>query len=332
MNQSQADANRAGSAPLPPPEHLSEPAQAILRAGDDMLGDLADYRSARQRINRIADARSQSVRDEGTDFEFEAVDTNGARSYWITSARQDDTERVLVYAHGGGYVAGEAARVIEHPLRLGRAARLPVLSVEYGRAPENPWPAALEDCLRAHQWLLEQGYAPRHIAWSGLSAGGGIVVAMALAARERNIPLPGAIYGMAPWADLTLSGDSYRVNAPHDHVLGRQRHGSARGHVRGLGRQARTDHFTRLRRPARTATLARGRRNTGNTPVRRGPSRTARPQCRRGRDPGRMGRALAWLSQCTGGSRSPSGHPEGRRRSSARMLVVTKGDCGQINY
>ncbi len=220
MNQSQADANRAGSAPLPPPEHLSEPAQAILRAGDDMLGDLADYRSARQRINRIADARSQSVRDEGTDFEFEAVDTNGARSYWITSARQDDTERVLVYAHGGGYVAGEAARVIEHPLRLGRAARLPVLSVEYGRAPENPWPAALEDCLRAHQWLLEQGYAPRHIAWSGLSAGGGIVVAMALAARERNIPLPGAIYGMAPWADLTLSGDSYRVNAPHDHVLG----------------------------------------------------------------------------------------------------------------
>lgn len=192
----------------------------MLSASEDQLGDLADYEAARAIINDLADSRRRTLLDDGVDFQVEPADANGVQAFWITPGPRPGSDRVILYAHGGGYVAGEAARVIEPPLRLGRVAGIPVLSVEYRLAPEHPWPTGLNDCLNAHQWLLGQGHAPARIAWTGLSAGGGYVLAMALAAKPQGIPLPGAIYAMAPWADLTLSGDSYRTNLPHDHVLG----------------------------------------------------------------------------------------------------------------
>ena len=260
-------AQHTSGSPVPPPPHLSREARAILSDADDHLSDLADYRAARTAINRIADTRCELVRKQGVQFDVDAVDANGVRAYWITSPPQDDSERVILYAHGGGYVAGEAARVIEHPLRMGRAAGRPVLSVEYRRAPEHPWPAAFEDCLTAHCWLVEQGYAPGRIAWTGLSAGGGIVLAMGLAARQRGIPMPGAIYGMSPWADLTLSGDSYRTNAPYDHVMGSTDMERLAGMYAGYCRPPRTHYFTHLRRSAGVAADACGRRLEGNAAV-----------------------------------------------------------------
>ena len=84
-----------------------------------------------------------------------------------------------------------------------------VMAVDYRLAPENPFPAAVDDARAAYQGLLSQGVAPGDIALAGESAGGGLAVAAALALRDADIPLPASILAMSPWADLTLSGSTF---------------------------------------------------------------------------------------------------------------------------
>lgn len=208
------------SRPKPPPAtHISEQAQALMRQliATPPPDPVSDYKAFRTLICNIAGARNDLL---DSTVSKSAVDTNSVQSYWINSPQQTDPKRVILYAHGGAYVAGDASVMIEHPSRIGRATGMKVLSVDYRLAPEDPWPAALNDCLDAHSWLIEQGYAPESIGWAGISAGGGLVLAMANAAKERGIPLSGAIHAMSAYADLTNSGDSYTTVAPSDPFMG----------------------------------------------------------------------------------------------------------------
>ena len=198
----------------PPNEHLSKPAQQMMlnMARMPVFDPVAQYNSTRG-AGIEPPARPMMQKIEG-EYDVSPVQTNSTLSYWITSPQQTDASRVILFVHGGAYIFGDAGKMIELPLRLGRAAGMKVLSVNHRLAPENPWPAALNDCLDAHAWLIEQGYSPDSIAWVGISSGGGIVLSMANAAKQQDIPLPGAIYAMSAWADMTVSGDSYVVNNP----------------------------------------------------------------------------------------------------------------------
>ncbi|WP_309610248.1 alpha/beta hydrolase [Sphingomonas sp.] len=94
--------------------------------------------------------------------------------------------------HGGGYVAGTAAREDGPMQALCAELGAVILSVEYRLAPENPFPAALDDAWTGVQWLHEEperlAIDPARIAVRGVSAGGGIAVGLALAVRDRNGP------------------------------------------------------------------------------------------------------------------------------------------------
>jgi len=134
-----------------------------------------------------------------------------------------DPDRRLLYLHGGGYVSGSGAFYLAMAAHLSAAARCVVLLPDYRLAPEHPFPAALDDCLRAYEWLTTSGpagTAPAKATFiAGDSAGGGLALAMLLALRDRRRPLPKAGIALSPFADLTLTAKSIRSQAALDPVV-----------------------------------------------------------------------------------------------------------------
>jgi epsilon-lactone hydrolase len=117
-----------------------------------------------------------------------------------------DEERVLLYLHGGGYCIGTRASHRPVASALAKASGLPVLLPEYRLAPEDPFPAAVDDARRAYEALL-QTYAPERIVVAGESAGGGLTAALIVNLRDEGRPLPAAVALLSPWCDLNGLGD-----------------------------------------------------------------------------------------------------------------------------
>jgi salicylate hydroxylase len=89
---------------------------------------------------------------------------------------------------------------------LAKATRGSCIVPGYRRAPDHPFPAALDDAVAAYRALLERGVDPRLVVLSGDSSGGGLAVALAMRARDLELPTPAGIVALCPWADLTVAG------------------------------------------------------------------------------------------------------------------------------
>ncbi|MFJ9376566.1 alpha/beta hydrolase [Streptomyces sp. NPDC101455] len=126
------------------------------------------------------------------------------------------------YFHGGVYVLGDAASAAGLASQVGRRTSAKVYSVDYRLAPEHPYPAAVDDALAAYEALLKDGIVPSDIVLAGESAGGGLVIAALVNARDRGLPLPAAAYVMSPYADLTLAGASIDTKHEADPLLSRE--------------------------------------------------------------------------------------------------------------
>jgi epsilon-lactone hydrolase len=147
---------------------------------------------------------------------FTAV--GGVNVVEVTIEDSEPTD-VVLYFHGGVYVIGSAESSIPLVADLARRSNTRVISVDYRLAPENPYPAAIDDAKAAYQGLLAQGVDPRNIAFSGESAGGGLAVAALLAAKDADMPMPSAVFAMSPWVDLTLSGNTILNKQARDPLL-----------------------------------------------------------------------------------------------------------------
>jgi acetyl esterase/lipase len=119
-----------------------------------------------------------------------------------------DPADVILYFHGGVYVIGSAEASVPLGADLARRTATKVITVDYRLAPENPYPAALQDARAAYEGLLQQGVDPGRIALAGESAGAGLAMATLLALRDAGTTLPSSALLMSPYADLTLSGES----------------------------------------------------------------------------------------------------------------------------
>ena len=104
----------------------------------------------------------------------------------------------LLYLHGGGYVMGSAFGYRHLAGALGLAAGAGVLVPEYRLAPEHPFPAALEDAVRAYRWMLDTGTAAEQVTLMGDSAGGGLAMAVLQMLRTEGQPLPGGAVLLSP--------------------------------------------------------------------------------------------------------------------------------------
>jgi acetyl esterase/lipase len=130
-----------------------------------------------------------------------------------------EPRHVVLYFHGGVYVMGDAFLAADLASQVGRRTQAKVISVDYRLAPENPYPAAVDDALAAYEALLDDGVASSDVAFAGESAGGGLVIATLVNARDRGLPLPAAAFIMSPYADLTLSGTTMETKREVDPLL-----------------------------------------------------------------------------------------------------------------
>lgn len=139
----------------------------------------------------------------------------GVPGEWVQEVGAGSGGPVLLYLHGGGYVACSPRT---HRPITGRFARhgLRVFVPDYRLAPEHPFPAGLEDAEAACRALLDSGIAPGRLTLAGDSAGGGLALALLMKLRDTGTPLPAACVLFSPWTDLAATGESLRTNNRRD--------------------------------------------------------------------------------------------------------------------
>ena len=127
--------------------------------------------------------------------------------------------RIILYFHGGGFVAGSPESHRPVIGRLVEASGVGAFSVKYRLAPESFFPAAVRDGIDAYRALLARGVSGSSVILAGDEAGGGLAFAVALAIRNAGLEMPGGLVALSPWADLSLSGLSILNNRKSDTVL-----------------------------------------------------------------------------------------------------------------
>ncbi len=124
----------------------------------------------------------------------------------------------VIYIHGGGYVTGDPVSETSYPTEFMKLLGAKGISIRYRLAPENPFPAALDDVIKVYQEVIKT-IAPSKIILIGSSAGGGLTVTTCLKLKELNLPQPKAIVLLSPWLDLLGKLPSYKKNAAIDALL-----------------------------------------------------------------------------------------------------------------
>lgn len=151
-------------------------------------------------------------------YNLSDVSANNVPAEWNIPENVVD-KRVMMYLHGGAYVAGSLKSHREIVFRLARAVRARALAIDYRLAPEHPYPAALEDAVAAYTYLLDIGTDSTDITIMGDSAGGGLALALLQELRAKKIPLPACATCLSPWTDLTGSGETMQSNSAIDPML-----------------------------------------------------------------------------------------------------------------
>ncbi len=128
----------------------------------------------------------------------------------------------MFHLHGGAYVLALIDAYREGSVMYSNVAGgATVISVDYRTAPTHVYPTALNDCVQAYKWALEQGYKSENIIFVGDSAGGNLVLAVTLYLRDHNMPLPKGIIAISPWGDLEYTTPSREGNTEKDIVIGK---------------------------------------------------------------------------------------------------------------
>jgi len=152
-----------------------------------------------------------------SDIDLTSVDANGVSAEWSAAPGVEDN-RAILFLHGGGYGMGSIRSHRHLVSEVGRSARAKVLSLDYRLAPEAPFPAAVDDALAAYRFLLDSGFEAHSISIAGDSAGGGLAVALLLAARDAGLPQPACCVCISPWVDMELEGSTMVTKAAEDQM------------------------------------------------------------------------------------------------------------------
>jgi monoterpene epsilon-lactone hydrolase len=183
--------------------------RALLSAQPRPVG----WAERRQRLDEVG-----STWPVADDIKCEEADIDGVPAEW-SIAPGADASRVLLYFHGGGYCSGSIVSHRRLVTEAGRAASVRTLAVGYRLAPEHPFPTALHDALAAWRFLRSQGIAAGRIAVGGDSAGGGLALALIAQLRDAREELPGCIWLVSPWTDLTMSGSTLLTKDAEDPLI-----------------------------------------------------------------------------------------------------------------
>ena len=152
-------------------------------------------------------------------MEYEELSIGTMPAAWTRLKAPHGDRRVILYCHGGGYTSGNLgySRVLSS--KLAHVTGYDVLSFEYRLAPEHPYPAAVEDAMRAWDYLMYRGYGAENVTVTGDSAGGNLALVLCRRLKAAGRWMPRALLLMSPWTDMTMSGASYRERVESDPML-----------------------------------------------------------------------------------------------------------------
>src|SRR6266704_754157 len=177
-----------------------------------LTDSLALWRDSSERLHQLA--------TEPEDVTYREATANGVPALWVIPAGSS-SEHVLLHSHSGGSVVASMWLERKAVGHVAKAVGARALVINYRLAPEDKFPAQIDDVEAAYRWLLGQGYDPSRIASSGDSIGGNFAVNLALTLQRKNAPLPGAVLSMSPWFDMELKNESIDTNASVDKMLSR---------------------------------------------------------------------------------------------------------------
>lgn len=155
----------------------------------------------------------------GKDVEIQEVEIQNMEAEWISVERAHMKKYVILYCHGGGYSTGSRLYARTLTTKLAASTSMDVLCFDYRLAPENPYPAALEDALKAWDYLMLLGYGARDVIVAGDSAGGNLALSLVLQLKEQKRILPRGLVLLSPWTDLTGAGKTHETRKAVDPVL-----------------------------------------------------------------------------------------------------------------
>ena len=152
-------------------------------------------------------------------IEYHEFDIEGIPSEWAVPEFPHHKKHIILYCHGGGYVAGSLsyARILSGKLALNTGFE--VLTFAYRLSPENPYPAAIEDAMKVWDYLMYKGYGASDVILAGDSAGGNLALEVCLTLKDLERKMPRALVLMSPWTDMSMSGTSYKTWKKKDPML-----------------------------------------------------------------------------------------------------------------
>lgn len=143
----------------------------------------------------------------------------GVPTVRIRSRNHRPGVRTHVYLHGGGYVTGSASSSLIIPSLIADRLGEEVVSIDYTLAPRGNWRKVTDEVLAVWAGLLQSGLRPGAASVFGDSAGGGLAAGSVLKMRDQGLPLPGALWLLSPWSDITPTGDTWATLADKDPTL-----------------------------------------------------------------------------------------------------------------
>ncbi|PLW94703.1 MAG: alpha/beta hydrolase [Marinilabiliales bacterium] len=162
---------------------------------------------------RIDKASAKMRLAKGT--KAENTDINGMYAEWIIPENAPE-EKVLLYIHGGGFISGSCLTHRMHVSKFAKGTGIKCLLFDYRLSPEHPFPAAVEDCLKAYRFLLDSGFKPENIVIGGESAGATLTLSLLLKLKQLAFPQPKAAFSISPLTDASCSAKSFEYNYKND--------------------------------------------------------------------------------------------------------------------
>jgi epsilon-lactone hydrolase len=195
---------------------VDEAVSAARSVGGELLARIARHWESFAEVSP-GDLQELRIAFEGLHGQFEpppnisvrSVNAGGVPGLLLTP--QVEEPATILYLHGGGHVAGSAFGYRPLAGALAEQAGTGVVVPDYRLAPEHPFPASVEDALRAYRWMLGRGVTGVTVA--GDSSGCGLVLSLLLSLRQQGLPPPGAAVLFCPWVDLAMVGQE---RVPHE--------------------------------------------------------------------------------------------------------------------
>jgi len=179
------------------------------------------FRKAGQSVTEMRKLQQLLIRSQRPPWgtQVSPVSITDLRAEWIEGPGVD-SDCVILYLHGGGFIMGSPATHRELAARISTTAGARVLSLDYRLAPEHPFPAAMDDAISAYRWLLNEGHPPARLIVGGDSSGAGLAFQALISMKEKGIPLPTAAFFISPVTDwVALDGESYSTRSLLDPLV-----------------------------------------------------------------------------------------------------------------